>query len=179
MKKITSIVCIILIIALNIYIVSYKYSFFSITSYKMNNYVSNKDNLVVIEEKIEIKPNSNVNYPIIESYEGTMTAYGADCYGCSGITASGYDIRNGNIVYQDKTFGTLRITAADRSIPFGTVVRITGLKVYDEPIFAIVLDRGYLIKGTLMDLAFSSENDELVKHVGRSNVKYDILRYGW
>ncbi len=179
MKKNIIFLLIILVFVLNAYILSYKYSYFSVISYKNDSYASKKDNLVVMEEKVQIKQKNNKNYPILETYEGTMTAYGADCYGCSGITTSGYDIRNNNIYYEDKTFGTLRITAADRSIPFGTVVRVTGLKVYEEPILAIVLDRGGVIKGTLMDLAFGSQEEEIVWQVGRSKVKYDVLRYGW
>lgn len=178
MKKIFIFLLIIIILLVNAYILSYKYSFFNVTPYKKDNYISQKDNLVIVEEKVRIVQQDK-DYPILKTYEGTMTAYGANCYGCSGITASGYNIRNNNIYYEDKTFGTLRITAADRSIPFGTVVRVSGLKVYDEPILAIVLDRGGVIKGTLMDLAFGDENEEIVMKLGRSKVTYDVLRQGW
>ena len=177
MKKVIAILAILSIMTLNAYILSYKYSYFSVISYRNEKYIGQKDNLVVVENKANIEFKDK-DYPILETYEGTMTAYGADCYGCSGITASGYDIRD-TIYYEDKTFGTLRITAADKSIPFGTVVRIRGLKVYEKPIIAIVLDRGWLIKGTLMDLAFAEENEDIVKQIGRSNVTYDVLRYGW
>ncbi len=178
MKKSTVFLLIIFIFIFNGYILAYKYSFFDVVSYKKDNFVRQKDNLVISKEKVKIE-SQDKEYPILKTYEGTMTAYGADCYGCSGITASGYDIRNNNVYYEDKTFGTLRITAADKSIPFGTVVRVRGLKVYDEPILAIVLDRGWLIRGDLMDLAFGSEEEEIVMKLGRSNVAYDVLRYGW
>jgi len=178
MKKILIFLSLIIILLFNGYILAYKYSFFNVITYKKDNYVNKKDNLVIIEEKVNIKF-SDKDYPILKTYDGTMTAYGANCKGCSGITAYGYDIRNNNIYFEDKTFGILRIVAADRSIPFGTVVRVRGLKVYDEPILAIVLDRGGVIKGTLMDLAFGDENEEIVKQLGRSNVTYDVLRLGW
>ena len=178
MKKTISLILISLILCLNAFVLTYKYSFFSEVIYKIDNYSREKDNLVVVEQQVVVSE-KQTNSNILDSFDGTMTAYGSDCFGCSGITASGFDIRNNNIYYQDKTFGKIRIVAADRSIPFGTVVRINGLKIYDEPILAVVLDRGSVIKGKLMDLAFGSENDELVRKVGRSNVKYDILRYGW
>jgi len=178
MKKTVSLILISLILCINAFVLTYKYSFFSEVIYKTNNYSSKKDNLVVVEQKVVVSE-KKIDKKILESYDGTMTAYGSDCFGCSGITAFGYDIRNNNVYFEDKNFGTLRIVAADRSIPFGTVVRINGLRIFDEPILAVVLDRGSVIKGNLMDLAFGVEDDELVKKVGRSNVKYDILRYGW
>lgn len=116
----------------------------------------------------------------LEIFYGQLTAYGADCYGCSGITASGYDIRNGNIYYNDKQYGKIRVVASDRNYKFGTIVRISNLKFYDEPFLAIVLDRGFLIKGDIMDLAFDTVKNPDVMNLGREkNAKFEILRYGW
>lgn len=116
----------------------------------------------------------------LEIFYGQLTAYGADCYGCSGITASGYDIRNGNIYYIDKEYSKVRVVAADRNYKFGTIVRISNLKFYDEPVLAIVLDRGFLIKGNIMDLAFDTVENPDVMNLGREkNVKFEILRHGW
>ena len=42
--------------------------------------------------------------------------------------------------------------------------------------YAIVLDRGGAIKGNLMDLLFVSEKSV---DIGRENVKYTIVRWGW
>lgn len=115
---------------------------------------------------------------IVDTFTGQLTGYGPDCVGCSGITASGYDVRNGNIYYNDKLYGKIRIVAADKGIPFGTIVRITVPKIYKDPIIAIVLDRGDVIKGNLMDLLF--EDEASTRFVGRQrNVKYEILTKGW
>lgn len=117
---------------------------------------------------------------VLEIFSGQLTAYGSDCYGCSGITASGYDIRNGNIYYDDKEYGNIRIVAADRRYKFGTIVRISNLRFYDEPFIAIVLDRGFLIKGDIMDLAFDTVKNPDVLNLGREKkAKFEILRYGW
>lgn len=116
----------------------------------------------------------------LEIFYGQLTAYGSDCHGCSGITASGYDIRNDNIYYNDKEYGQIRIVAADRAYKFGTIVRISNLKFYDEPFIAIVLDRGFLIKGNIMDLAFNTVDNPDVMNLGREKkAKFEILRYGW
>ena len=109
-----------------------------------------------------------------------MTAYGPDCVGCSGITASGYNVLRGNIFYKDKKFGNIRIVAADRSLPFGTIVRIKGLKKYPEGVIAIVLDRGGAIgfnKKSYFDLLYNSEKETLT--FGCQYATFDILRLGY
>lgn len=152
--------------------------------YLILNVASNKTKLKN-EEELVLKSNyDSANHieetDALEIFSGQLTAYGSDCYGCSGITASGYDIRNGNIYYDDKEYGNIRIVAADRRYKFGTIVRISNLRFYDEPFIAIVLDRGFLIKGDIMDLAFDTIKNPDVLNLGREKkAKFEILRYGW
>lgn len=118
----------------------------------------------------------------IATYYGKMTGYGPDCYGCSGITASGKNVLNGNIYYQDKTFGNIRIVAGDRSIPFGSIIRISGTTISTEPILAIVLDRGGMIgfqegKHSYFDLLYETERAATV--VGMQNATFELLRSGY
>jgi len=111
-------------------------------------------------------------------FEGTITGYGPDCPGCSGIVACypNPNVLNNNIYYQDETYGTIRIVAADRSIPCGSIVRISNL--FDEDVIGIVLDRGRDIHGMTMDLLFNSENT--VKDFGRKyNINFKIERWGY
>ena len=118
--------------------------------------------------------------PVIKSYYGPLTAYGPDCIGCIGITTSGYNVLNGNIYYRDKTYGNIRILAADRSLPFGTIVRISGLDVFEEDILAIVLDRGSAIgfgKKSYFDLLYKDEKS--TEFFGRRYATFDILRMGY
>lgn len=149
-------------------------------------YVGNE--VLIFEEKIietpkgpytGIVPTSN-EVEVIESYHGPMTAYGPDCVGCSGITSSGYNVLKGNIYYHDKTYGNIRIVAADKSLPFGTIVRISDLDVFDDDILAIVLDRGSAIgfnKKTYFDLLYKSEKE--TEFFGRRFANFDILRMGY
>jgi 3D (Asp-Asp-Asp) domain-containing protein len=136
---------------------------------------------VAPKEETKEPETTNTQYTVLDTFMGTITGYGPDCYGCSGIgnTSSGYNLITDGIYYPDKDFGQIRIVAADKSIPCGTVVRITGLKVYEQPFLAIVLDRGGAITGTKMDLAFTTEKDPLVSQIGLSkNIQYEVLRYG-
>lgn len=128
-------------------------------------------------------PNTEVASTTLDTYYGIITAYGPDCYGCvSGETASGYNVLNGNIYYNDPTYGTIRIVAADRSLPFGTIVKISGLTMYSEPVIAIVLDRGGAIgfnKSVYFDLLFTSEYSSEVYNFGKQYATFEILRRGY
>ncbi len=110
------------------------------------------------------------------TFKGTMTGYGPDCKGCGGgVACIRYNVRNGNIYYNDKDYGKIRIVAADKRVPCGTIVRVSNLRKYKD-FYAIVLDRGGVIKGSLMDLLFVSEG---AVDIGRENVIYTIVRWGW
>ena len=135
--------------------------------------------------KGEYKPNLAVleTIEVLETYVGKMTAYGPDCYGCtSGKTASGQYVMDGNIYYNDPTFGNIRIVAADKTIPFGSIIRISGLSILSEPILAIVLDRGGMIgfaegKHSYFDLLYKSEKD--AASFGRPTATFELLRRGY
>lgn len=118
------------------------------------------------------------NEPV--SFMGTMTGYGPDCVGCGGKTGCPprQDVRNGNIYFSDNEYGTIRIVATDKSIPCGSIVRISNLTFSTTPIIAIALDRGGAIVGNTMDLLYASEAE--TKVVGRQqNIQFDIIRWGW
>ena len=130
----------------------------------------------------------------IETFTGTITAYGPDCIGCSGITASGYKVAenvDGTITsltttYNDREFGEVRVlAAANTKFPFGTIIRVSGDRI-DNYIIGIVLDTGGAMRNAwgegniLIDLLFASEKDQVVYDFGRQrNVTFDVLRYGY
>ncbi len=118
------------------------------------------------------------NEPV--SFIGMMTGYGPDCVGCGGRTGCPprQDVRNGNIYFQDNEYGQVRIVATDKSIPCGSIVRISNFSLADGPIIAIALDRGGAIVGNTMDLLYASEQETRV--IGRQqNIQFDIIRWGW
>ena len=114
------------------------------------------------------------------SFTGQMTAYKATCKGCTGMVACPprQDVRNGNIWFNDSTYGKIRIVAADPAIPCGTIVKITNVSFSKEEIIGIVLDRGGAIKGNIMDFLVGPNDDMDI--VGRQRgVNYEVLRWGW
>lgn len=159
-----------------------------------------KEEEIVQEEVIqEIEEDKYfMNNQIINTYTGTLTGYGPDCYGCGNrvtnkvSTASGYHIANivdGNIepaftiTYTDSEYGEVRILAGDSTLPYKTIVRVTVPN--EEPIIGIVLDRGSTVgfencrskNGclTTFDLLYETEGSARGK---LNNVVFDILRIG-
>lgn len=118
---------------------------------------------------------------VLETLNGKVTAFTPFCSdGCNGYLANGMYVGNGNIYYNDSEYGTVRIVAADKSYPFGTIVRIKNLWYFNEDVYAIVLDRGGAIgknKRALFDLLFEYEN--LANTFGVENATCEILRYGY
>ncbi len=114
------------------------------------------------------------------AFMGTLTAYGPDCVGCTGYSACPprQNFNNGNIYFEDQDYGTVRVVAADSSIPCGSIVRISGINIYTDSIIAIVMDRGSAVTGNHMDLLFTS-NSNLEGFVTSNNIKFEIIRYGW
>lgn len=159
-----------------------------------------KEEEIVQEEVIqEVEEDKYfMNNQIINTYTGTLTGYGPDCYGCGNrvtnkvSTASGYHIANivdGNIepaftiTYADSEYGEVRILAGDSTLPYKTIVRVTVPN--EEPIIGIVLDRGSTVgfencrskNGclTTFDLLYETESSARGK---LNNVVFDILRIG-
>ena len=121
---------------------------------------------------------ANDLYSAKDTFVGDLTGYGADCPLCSGKLACmpELDVLHGNVNYVDSTYGNVRIVASSRNLACGTIVRFNSARISDEPVVAIVLDRGVL--GKALDLLTPSE-EYAGKYVGRQEITYDVLRNGW
>ncbi len=117
------------------------------------------------------------------SFTGRLTSYHPYCNGCSSVgnvachTKDGGKhslIHNGQ-EYSDSIYGSVRIVAADRAVPCGSILRINST-VFGNPVIAVVLDRGGGVKNDLFDIAFSEQGQGFGMSYG---VQYDILRWGW
>jgi 3D (Asp-Asp-Asp) domain-containing protein len=98
----------------------------------------------------------------------TITAYTSNCRGCSGLTYTEHNVRN-TIYYQG-----YRVVAADlRVIPLYSIIEI---KTQSQTIKGIVIDKGGVIKGQLLDLLVSSYDDAI--NFGRQGATVKILREG-
>ena len=149
-------------------------------------HIVNKYNSIKEAEKMVETPFFESFYDAISvasstpvAFNGKLTAYGPDCPGCSGNSACPprQNFKNGNIYFDDQIYGKVRVVAADRSIPCGSIVKISGINIYSEPILAIVMDRGGAVNGNHMDLLFTSQTN--LEGFVTSNVKFELIRYGW
>lgn len=94
------------------------------------------------------------------------TYYGADCVGCSGITAGGVNVTG------TQFYNGMRVVAADPSVlPLGTVIRVKGSSIGD--FIGIVMDTGGAIKGNRLDILVGSEAESSA--YGRSTVQVEVL----
>lgn len=122
--------------------------------------------------------NGNIITDVLETFTGKMSAYGPDCKGCSGKVGAGQVVTNGNINYNDSNYGTVRIIAADKKYPYGSIIRIKSNK---GEFLAIVMDRGRDIgfgKKFTVDLLCDSESS--ANSYGTTyNVTFEVLRYGY
>lgn len=118
-------------------------------------------------------------YNSIFSFKGELTGYVGDCPLCTGYLACPprTNVIKKGIYYNDKTYGKIRIVASSRNYPCGTILKFNVKKLSDEPIIAIVLDRG--VSGNVIDLLSDSE-DYAIKKIGRvRNLTFEVLREGW
>jgi 3D (Asp-Asp-Asp) domain-containing protein len=110
----------------------------------------------------EKEQNKQIKYNIV------ATAYTSTCKGCSGITYTGYNVKN--TIY----YNGLKIIATDNSIiPLYSIVLV---EARNETFKAIVLDRGGGIKGYEADVLV--ENESVAVQFGRQNVTITVLRKG-
>ena len=114
------------------------------------------------EELAKIKQQESKGIAFNGSY------YTAKCKGCSGITATGVDVRN--TIY----YNGMRIIAVDPSIiPLYSIVHVT---TPHESFKAIALDKGGAIKGNKVDILVADTQTAI--KLGRHTVYIKVLRRG-
>lgn len=158
-----------------------------VSNKNLNKAISSKELLNTFQElnKQTIKPvmynnfedavNNAKYYPT--SFVGKLVHYGPDCPECGGhLGCNGQDARNGNIYYNDKEYGKVRVVAMSSTIPCGSMIKIN-VAAYDKNgMYAIVLDRG--VSGPMVDLLKTSARAK--SPVATVNgVTFDIVRYGY
>lgn len=120
-------------------------------------------------KKQEVKKQQSSKAVDTSNQSGWMTFngsyYGADCYQCSGITATGINVQN-TIYYQG-----YRIVALDPNIvPLWSLVEV---KTPNETFTAVVGDTGGRIKGFNADILVESESRS--SQLGRHNIQIRVI----
>lgn len=113
-------------------------------------------------------------------FSGEMTGYGANCPGCNGtVSCPPRPNITESVMFNDSFYGNVHILATDSIIPCGSIIKITNVSFSNEAIYGIVLDRGGLVKGNVVDFLVEYES-YAASNIGRQvNVSFKILRWGW
>lgn len=96
-----------------------------------------------------------------EVYHGAASFYGADWHGRKTANGEIYDMHS--------------LTAAHRSLPFGTRVRVTNLR-NDQSTVVRINNRGPFIRGRIIDLSRGAAGSIGMINSGVARVKLEILR---
>lgn len=137
----------------------------------------------VIQEPVN-KQIARSNVAAQASFTGILTRYGADCAGCSGRTAAGLvvtanGVKNSGKVTLTYNGGEYYVLAADRSIPFGTIIEVSYHNFsLPDPFYGIVLDRGGAITGSHIDVYCGGESNSFFSGGTSYNTQFRILSVG-
>ena len=150
------------------------------TTKEMATVSNNASNRVINLSTMALKLEEDLKndlYSAKDTFTGDITGYGANCPMCSGhLACSSYYVKDGTTTYPDLEYGTVRIVASSSNLPCGSIVRFELPSISNDPLIAIVLDRGVL--GNDLDLLMANESDAS-RYVGRKTKSYDVLRIGF
>jgi rare lipoprotein A len=84
---------------------------------------------------------------------------------------------NGKQTSNGETFDMNALTAAHRTFPFGTKVRVTNLE-NNKTVVVRVNDRGPFKEGRMMDLSFGAAKEIDLIRTGTARVRLEVLEWG-
>ena len=145
---------------------------------------------IIKEEIIKEPVNEVIRYGGISkgtTFTGRLTTYGGDCNGCGGRASCGLKlspttgVNNSNSPYLTYNGQKYYCLAADRSIPFGTIIKITNHNLnVSQTIYGIVVDRGGNITGNRIDIFKGSEGSGVSYFSGGTsyNTSFEVVSVG-
>ena len=111
---------------------------------------------------IPTEPAPETTSPVLHSEIGIASWYGAPYHNAHAA--------NGQVYDEDG------MTAAHRTLPMGTVVRVTNLSTRQSVVVTIA-DRGPFVPGRILDLSRAAARKIGVWRTGTARVRIDVLRY--
>lgn len=118
-------------------------------------------------------------------FTGKLTTYGGDCKGGNGKSSSGISLsptsgvqgsHSAKLYYRGQSYYCL---AADPSIPFGTIIKITNHNYsIESTAYGIVVDRGGAIKKNHIDIFNGTEAGKYFRGSTSKNVRFEIVSVG-
>lgn len=103
-------------------------------------------------------------YSFTNNDEGVKTSY-ASYY---------HDKFNGKKTASGEVFNNTRLTAASKTLPFGTLVKVTNMKT-DKSVVVRINDRGPFVKGRALDLSKAAFEEIGSTSSGVIPIEYEII----
>jgi len=113
--------------------------------------------------KDEQPPRPEAAGKVLLTLEGTVSYYAHDF--------QGKETSNG------ETFNMNDLTAAHRTFPFGTKVRVTNLE-NNKSVIVRVNDRGPFVEGRIMDLSMGAAKEIGLIKTGTTRARLEVLQWG-
>jgi rare lipoprotein A len=111
----------------------------------------------------DIQPERPPTGKILLTLQGTVSYYANDFHGKQ--TSNG------------ETFNMNDLTAAHRTFPFGTKVRVTNLE-NNKSVIVRVNDRGPFVEGRIMDLSLAAAKEIDLMKSGTTKARLEVLHWG-
>ena len=118
-------------------------------------------------------------------FTGKLTTYGGDCAGGNGTSSSGISlspttgVKGSHSAKLSYNGGGYYCLAADPSIPFGTIIKITNHNLgIESTAYGIVVDRGGAIKKNHIDIFNGTEAGKYFKGGTSNNTQFEIVSVG-
>jgi rare lipoprotein A len=92
----------------------------------------------------------------------------------TGIASYYADKYHGRTTASGEVFDTSKLTAAHRTLPFGTVVKVTH-QGNQRSVTVRINDRGPFVAGRVIDLSRAAARELAMEKAGLANVKLEIL----
>lgn len=83
--------------------------------------------------------------------------------------------KSGKLTANGESFNPMGMTAAHRTLPFGTKVLVTNLR-NGKSVMVRINDRGPFIKGRVIDLSLGAARVVDLNRSGIAKVKFDVLK---
>ena len=107
-------------------------------------------------------------------YQHSDELKNVDGFTQTGLASWYGDKEHGNLAASGERFSKYDYTAAHKSLPFGTVVRVTNLENGMDVVVKIN-DRGPFIRGRIIDLSYSSAKSIDLVRTGVAKVKVEVI----
>lgn len=93
----------------------------------------------------------------------------------SGIASYYADKHHGQLTANGETFDMNALTAAHKTLPFGTKLKVTSL-ANNRSVMVRVNDRGPFVKGRIIDLSLGAAKELQMVQSGLAEVKLEIIK---